>query len=274
MPDHVKDKVVIVTGAAKGFGRLVCEKASSRGARVVALDIDSAGLAGVEAGGSAALTIVTDVTSLGGMKAAALRAVETFGAVDVIVNNAGVMPLAFYSDHAAAAEAWSRCIDVNIKGTLHGIIAVYDQMITQGRGQVINLSSIYGNFPVAGAAVYGASKAAVNFLSDALRVESQGRIKVTTIRPTGVPATNLGSGIINPGAIVGILAQNTQSYVAAMQTLQTANLDDGRKDPESIGYLALAPEFIADAIITAIDQPWGVSLSDITVRAAGDQYIL
>jgi NADP-dependent 3-hydroxy acid dehydrogenase YdfG len=274
MPDHIKDKVIIVTGAAKGFGRLVCEKASARGAKVVALDIDAPGLAAVEAAGAAALTMKTDVTSLESMKAAASAAVGKFGAIDVIVNNAGVMPLAFYSDHAKAAEAWSRCIDINIKGVLNGIIAVHDQMIAQGRGHVINLSSIYGNFPVAGAAVYGASKAAVNFLSDALRVESQGRIKVTTIRPTGVPATSLGTGIVNPAAVVGILAQNTQSYISAMQTLQTANMDDGRKDPESIAYLALAPEFIADAILSAIDQPWGVSLSDITVRAAGDQYIL
>jgi NADP-dependent 3-hydroxy acid dehydrogenase YdfG len=118
--------------------------------------------------------------------------------------------------------------------------------------------------------VYGATKAAVNFLSDALRVESQGRIKVTTIRPTGVPATSLGAGIVNPGAIVGILAQNTPGYVAALQAQGNA---EGR-DPESIRYLALEPRYIAEAILHAIDQPWGVSLSDITVRAAGDQYIL
>jgi NADP-dependent 3-hydroxy acid dehydrogenase YdfG len=274
MADHVRDKVVIVTGAAKGFGRLVCEKASARGAKVVGLDIDAAGLATVEAANGATMTLKTDVTSPESMRDAAARTVAAFGAIDVIVNNAGIMPLAFYSDHAKAADAWSRCIDINIKGVLNGIMAVHDQMIAQGRGHVINISSIYGNFPVAGAAVYGASKAAVNFLSDALRVESQGRIKVTTIRPTGVPATNLGTGIVNPGAIVGILAQNTQSYVAAMQTLATANMDDGRKSPDSIAYLALAPEFIADAILHAIDQPWGVSLSDITVRASGDQYIL
>jgi NADP-dependent 3-hydroxy acid dehydrogenase YdfG len=266
MVDDVEGKVVVVTGAAKGFGRLVCEQATARGAKVLAVDIDGAGLA--EA--AAAATVTADVTDLDSLKAAAATAMERFGAIDVMVNNAGIMPLAFYADHAAAAQAWSRCIDINIKGVLNGIIAVHDQMIAQGRGHVINLSSIYGNFPVAGAAVYGATKAAVNFLSDALRAESQGKIKVTTIRPTGVPGTNLSSAIVNPGAIVGILGQNTAGYLAALQAEGAA---EGR-DPESIRYLALEPQYIADAIIHAIDQPWGVSLSDITVRAAGDQYIL
>jgi NADP-dependent 3-hydroxy acid dehydrogenase YdfG len=274
MSDHVHGKVVIVTGAAGGFGRLVCAKASARGAKVVALDIDERGLAAVAEAGEAAATMKADVTSLEDLQAAASMAVGRFGAIDVIVNNAGVMPLAFYADHAKAAQAWSRCIDINIKGVLNGVMAVHDQMLAQGRGHVINIASIYGNFPVAGAAVYGATKAAVNFLSHALSVESRGRIKVTTIRPTGVPGTNLGSGIINPGAIVGILAQNTQSYLAEMQSLQGVNEADDRADPESIRYLALAPEYIADAILTAIDQPWGVSLSDITVRASGDGYVL
>ncbi|HWA60574.1 MAG TPA: SDR family NAD(P)-dependent oxidoreductase [Caulobacteraceae bacterium] len=270
MSDHVAGKAIIVTGAAKGFGRLVCEMATARGARVLALDVDAAGLADLAAAGAAAATRIADVTDLSSLKAAAAEAVQRFGAIDVMVNNAGVMPLAFYADHAAATEAWSRCIDINIKGVLNGIVAVHDQMIAQGRGHVINLSSIYGNFPVAGAGVYGATKAAVNFLSDALRAESQGRIKVTTIRPTGVPGTNLGSGIVNPGAIVGILGQNAPGYLGALQGEGNAE----GKDPESIRYLALEPRYIAEAILHAIDQPWGVTLSDITVRAAGDQYIL
>ena len=129
------------------------------------------------------------------MRALADRAVAEFGSIDVMVNNAGTMPLALYADHAQAAEAWDRCIDVNFKGVLHGIMAVYDAMIEQGRGHIINLSSIYGNYPVSGAAVYGATKAAVNVLSESLRQETQGRIKVTTIRPTGVPGTGLGLAI-------------------------------------------------------------------------------
>ena len=81
----------------------------------------------------------------------------------------------------------------------------------------MNLSSIYGNFPVSGAGVYGASKATVNFLSESLRVESQGKIKVTTVKPTGVPGTGLGQGIINQEAIIGILGQNNRFVSAMMQ---------------------------------------------------------
>ncbi len=90
-----------------------------------------------------------------------------------MINNAGIMPLAFFSDHAEAHAAWLRCIDINIKGVLNGQVAAYDTMIEQGRGHIVNVSSIYGNFPVTGAAVYGATKAAVNFLSESLRVEAR-----------------------------------------------------------------------------------------------------
>ena len=191
-----------------------------------------------------------------------------------MINNAGVMPLAFYADHAKAAEAWSRCIDINIKGVLNGIMAVHDQMIAQGRGHIINLSSIYGNFPVAGAGVYGATKAAVNFLSESLRVESQGKIKVTVIKPTGVPATGLGAGIINPAAPIGILGQNAASYMATMGALASAGPGAAEADPDNVAYAALTPDYIAEAVIHAINQPWGVSLGDITIRASGDGYIL
>jgi NADP-dependent 3-hydroxy acid dehydrogenase YdfG len=200
--------------------------------------------------------------------------VEQFGRVDVMVNNAGVMPLAFYADHGEALGAWHRCIDINIKGVLNGTVAVYDQMIEQGRGHIVNLSSIYGNFPVVGAAVYGATKAAVNFLSEALRVESQGRIKVTIVKPTGVPGTNLGAAIINPEAIVGILGQNAAAYMQLAQADARGELSAVQTDPERIEYFALEPAYLADQIVYAINQPWGVSVGDITIRASGDGYIL
>ncbi len=203
MSNHVKDKVIIVTGAASGFGRLVSEKTANLGAKVVCADINAAQLdavtSAIVAAGGASEAVVTDVTQLEQMNALAQRAVQRFGRIDVLVNNAGVMPLAFYADHAQASAAWSRCIDINIKGVLNGIIAVHDVMIAQGRGHIVNLSSIYGNFPVVGAGVYGASKAAVNFLSESLRMESQGKIKVTIVKPTGVPGTGLGNGHRQPG---------------------------------------------------------------------------
>lgn len=277
MGEHIRERVILVTGAGGGFGRRICEQAADQGARVVCTDVDEAGLtetaAAILAAGGQVLHRRADVTMLADLQAAVAAGVREFGRIDVMVNNAGVMPLAFWRDHAEAADAWSRCIDINIKGVLNGIMAVHDQMIAQGRGQVINISSIYGNFPVAGAGVYGATKAAVNFLSEALRVESQGAIKVTTIRPTGVPGTNLGAGVINPEAIVGILGQNAPAYLEALRRLANSPAE-GPASADSIAYLALAPDFIADAVIHAIDQPWGVLVSDITVRASGDQYIL
>jgi len=154
------------------------------------------------------------------------------------------------------------------------MVAVHDQMIAQGRGHVINVSSIYGNFPVVGAGVYGATKAAVNVLSESLRAESRGRIKVTTIKPTGVPATGLSASVINPAASVGILGQNAPEFMAMVADMQAGTFPAERLDPQNIDYASLAPEHIADAVIHAINQPWGVSLGEITVRAAGDHFIL
>lgn len=278
MPNHLEDKVIVITGAAGGFGRLVAQKTAARGARVVAADINEAELAitceSIAEQGGRAEPVRTDVTQLADMRALASRAVECFGAIDVMVNNAGVMPLAFYADHAEASEAWDRCIDINFKGVLHGITAVHDQMIEQGHGHVVNISSIYGNYPVAGAAVYGATKAAVNVLSEALRQESMGRIKVTTIRPTGVPMTGLGAGVINGAAVGGILGKHEASFMQTIGQLLGENPPPELTDPDSMGYFALSPDLLADQIVFAIDQPWGVSISDLTVRASGDTYMI
>ncbi|MGB2329341.1 MAG: SDR family oxidoreductase, partial [Pseudomonadales bacterium] len=190
------------------------------------------------------------------------------------VNNAGIMPLAFYRDHAEAGEAWARCIDVNIKGVLNGIIAVHDQMISAGRGHVVNLSSIYGNAAVAGSAVYGATKAAVNQLSESLRLESQGKIKVTVVKPTGVPGTGLGGGVINPSAIAGILGANYEGYMGTMGQIAAGSADPALVSKDTIEYAALDPELLVEQMLHAMDQPWGVVISEITVRAANDRYVI
>jgi NADP-dependent 3-hydroxy acid dehydrogenase YdfG len=278
MKNHLEGRVIIITGAAGGFGRLVALKTAGLGACVVASDVNEAELEAtvkaVAGAGGSVLAVRADVSDRSEMAALASRAVEHFGAVDVILNNAGVMPLALYADHAAAAEAWDRCIDINLKGVLHGICAVHDQMIAQGRGHVVNVSSIYGNYPVAGAAVYGATKAAVNYLSESLRQESQGRIKVTTIRPTGVPTTGLGAGVINPTAVGGILGAGEAEFMENLGKLFSDAPPAELADPERIGYFALSPELLADQIVYAINQPWGVSISDLTVRASGDSYTI
>ena len=278
MTDHVSGKSIVITGAGGGFGRLVALKAAARGAMVTLGDIDLAAAEAaaeeVRAAGGQAQAVQVDVRQLAEVKALVARAVEAFGRIDVMINNAGIMPLAFISDHEAAYGAWERCIDINIKGVLNGMVAAHDPMIAQGRGHVINLSSIYGNFPVIGAAVYGASKTAVNFLSESFRVETRGKIKVTIVKPTGVPATGLSASVINPAASVGILGQNTPDFMAMVEGMQSGNFPAERLDPANIDYASLAPEHIADAVIHAIDQPWGVSIGDITGRAAGDHFIL
>ena len=276
--DHVKDKVVVVTGAGGGFGGRVSRKAAARGARLVCADRDAATVQAtvdaITAQGGDAIAVPTDVTSIADMQALAAAAVARYGRIDVMINNAGVMPLAFFADHAAALSAWHACIDINFKGVLNGMVAVHDQMIAQGRGHVINVSSIYGNFPVAGAAVYGATKAAVNVLSESLRVESRGRIKVTTVKPTGVPETGLAGGVVNRAAVVGIVGQNLSEFVQARTDFVEGRLESAATDPEQPGCLFLPAQYIADAILHVIDQPWGVSVSEVTVRATGDHFLL
>ena len=276
--NHLDGKVIVITGAGSGFGQLVSEKAAAMGASIVASDVNQEALdavvAGIKADGGAAIAVAADVTDRAQMQVLAEDAVAEFGAIDVMLNNAGIMPLAFYADHKNAADAWEKCIDINFKGVLNGITAVYDQMISQGRGHVINISSIYGNYPTAGGGVYGATKAAVVFLSESLRIESQGKIKVTTVRPTGVPATNLGTGIVNPAAVSGLLGVNTMDYMSKFEAAAAGQMPANMLDRNEIEYFALEPDLLAEQIIHAMNQPWGVTISDITVRASGDGYVI
>ena len=278
MTNHIAGKSIVITGAGGGFGRLVAQKAAALGARITCADIDLAAaeatVAAVSSAGGTAIAVQTDVRDLAAMKALVAQAIAVHGGIDVMINNAGIMPLAFFSDHEAAYPAWERCIDINIKGVLNGMVAAYDPMMAAGRGQIVNLSSIYGNFPVIGAAVYGASKAAVNFLSESLRVESRGKIKVTTIKPTGVPTTGLSGTVINPAAGIGIVAHNMPDFMDMVGQMGAGTFPAERLSPDAMDYASLAPEHIADAIIHVINQPLGVSISEMTVRAAGDHFVL
>lgn len=170
MSQYLQDKVTIVTGAGSGFGRIISQKCAAGGARMVGVDIDEDGLketvASIETAGGTAVGQKADVSSSDDMEAAAKLAIDNYGTIDVIVNNAGIMPLAFFSDHAAALKKWHLAIDVNIKGVVNGIAAVYDTMMSQGRGQVVNIASIYGNAGTQGSGVYSATKAAVEILSN------------------------------------------------------------------------------------------------------------
>ena len=277
MSHYLKDKVVIVTGAGSGFGKLISEKCAAGGAKVVGVDVNGESLnevfEGIGAAGLEGTAHIADVTDMAQVKAAARHAVETFGAIDVLVNNAGVMPLAYFADHERAWERWHKAIDINIKGVVNGISAVYDQMIQQGRGQVVNISSIYGNGGIEGSGVYSATKAAVTALSDSLRVEAQGKIKVTTIKPTGVFGTNLASWVVNETAIMGLVGQKGLKFIENMGNLQNGSLRPEQMDVDSVAYWLITPDDLANAVVHVIDQPWGINLSDVTVRASGENYV-
>jgi NADP-dependent 3-hydroxy acid dehydrogenase YdfG len=274
---YVKDKVIIVTGAASGFGKLISEKCAAGGAKVVGVDVSVEGLnevfEGIRAAGFEGTAHVADVTDMAQVQAAGQHAVDTYGRIDVIVNNAGVMPLAFFADHERAWEKWHKAIDINIKGVVNGISAVYDTMIKQGRGQVINISSIYGNAGTEGSGVYSATKAAVDVISDSLRVETQGRIKVTTVKPTGVLGTNLAGGVVNEAAVIGLVGQKGAQFLENAGNLQTGALRPEQTDVDSVEYWLITPDDLANAVVHVIDQPWGINISDVTIRASGENYV-
>jgi NADP-dependent 3-hydroxy acid dehydrogenase YdfG len=277
MSRYLQDKVIIVTGAASGFGKLISEKCAAGGAKVIGVDVSVDALnevvEAIRAAGHDETSRVADVADMAQMQAAVRHAVDTYGRVDVLVNNAGVMPLAYFADHALAWEKWHKAIDINIKGVVNGISAVYDTMIEQGRGQVVNISSIYGNAGTEGSGVYSATKAAVDALSDSLRVEAQGKIKVTTVKPTGVLGTHLGAGVVNQMAITGILGHKSAQFFENAINAQNGALRPEQLDVDSIGYWLINPDDLTDAVVHVIDQPWGINISDVTVRASGENYV-
>ena len=277
MTNYIDGKVIVITGAGSGFGKIIAQMTAELGARVVGVDINEAGLRdvvdGIRAKGQTAEYQVADVSDKAQMDSVAALAVEKFGRIDVMLNNAGIMPLAYFADHKEAWKGWDKAIDVNIKGVVNGIAAVYDQMIAQGEGQVVNISSIYGNYGIPGSAVYSATKAAVKVISDSLRAETKGKIKVTTVKPTGVPGTNLASAVVNDKAITGITAHRQADFAANSEKFAGGTMEVEQLDRDSVKYWAVSPEELAENVVYVINQPWGVSISDITVRASGEDYV-
>ena len=273
--NYVEGKVIIITGASSGFGKLTAKRAAEMGGKIVLAARSEEKLketvAEIKAAGGEASYIVTDVTKKDDVFAMAKFAVDTYGRIDVLVNNAGTMPLAFFSEHEQALDKWEQCIDISIKGTIFGISAVYDQMIKQGQGQVINVSSIYANFPVAGAGVYQVAKMGVQYLAESLRSECQGKIKVTTIKPTGFMKTNLSSSVVDQMAMMPAVAGPLEIL---SNWVEEAPLRPDFHDINSMTYNDPDPQVLADNIIYAINQPWGVSIGDLTVRASGESFVI
>ena len=272
--NYVKDKVVIITGAAGGFGLLTAKRIAQLGGKPVLADVKEGKLkeavAEINAAGGEAAYVVTDVSKRADVFAMVKFTVDTYGRVDVLVNNAGIMPLGFFAQHEKALDKWEECIDVSIKGTLFGICAVYDQMVAQGRGQVINVSSIYSNYPIAGAGVYQVAKMGVQYLADSLRSECQGKIKVSTVKPTGFTQTGLMATVIDPMAGGDIISDP----IAMGEQYENMAARPDYHDINSMTYCNPDPQILADNIVYLIDQPWGVNVSDITVRASGDLFAL
>lgn len=273
--NYVEGKVIIITGASSGFGKLTAKRAAEMGGKIVLAARSEEKLketvAEIKAAGGEASYIVTDVAKKDDVFAMAKFAVDTYGRIDVLINNAGTMPLAFFSEHEQALDKWEQCIDISIKGTIFGISAVYDQMIKQGQGQVINVSSIYANFPVAGAGVYQVAKMGVQYLAESLRSECQGKIKVTTIKPTGFMKTNLSSSVVDQMAMMPAVAGPLEIL---SNWVEEAPLRPDFHDINSMTYNDPDPQVLADNIIYAINQPWGVSIGDLTVRASGESFVI
>lgn len=279
MDNYIQGKVIVITGSASGFGMLTAQMAAEMGGRIICADINEENLKKVVAGicekGGSAAYIVCDVTDKEQVDLMARFAVDTYGRIDVLINNAGIMPLAYFADHEKAWKSWDKCIDINLKGTIYGISAVYDQMIKQGEGQIINISSIFGNAPVVGSGVYQATKAGVRYLSESLRQESQGKIKVTTISPTGTAGTNLSSAIVNFDALKGVYGRNFEVAMGQDAALSSGEGENKNlTDPNSISYMRMDAVNLTKNIIYCINQPMGVSISEITVRASGEAFII
>ncbi|KPQ28673.1 SDR family oxidoreductase [Halomonas sp. HL-93] len=232
-------KVVLLTGASSGIGEATARWLAGQGHRLIIgarrTDRLEALTKTLRAEGGTVDYRALDVTNLEDMQAFADFAINLYGRIDVIINNAGIMPLSPLA--SLKVDEWNRMIDVNIRGVLNGIAATLPILQAQESGQVINVSSIGGFTVVPTAAVYCATKYAVRAISDGLRQETD-NIRVSCVYP-GVVESELANTITDPEA------------AEAMVTYR---------------QIALKPEAIASAIAHAINQPDDVDTSDIVVR--------
>ncbi|MEW9310540.1 SDR family oxidoreductase [Labrys neptuniae] len=235
----IAGKVVAITGASSGIGEASARVLAAAGARVVIgarrTDRLESLAAAITAAGGEVRVRPLDVTSQAEVVAFAGFARQAFGRLDVMVNNAGVMPLSPLA--ALRVAEWDRMIDVNIKGVLYGIAAALPIMEEQGNGQIVNVSSIGGHHVSPTAAVYCATKFAVRAISDGLRQETD-RIRVTVISP-GTTTSELADSIGDPTA---------------------------REAMEAFRAVTISPEAVAAALAYAIGQPDDVDVSEIVVR--------
>lgn len=236
---NIQNKVVLITGASSGIGEAAARLIASKGAHVVlgarrTERLDQL-VSEIQAAGGSASARALDVTDLQSMQAFVTFAKAQHGKVDVIINNAGVMPLSSLA--SLKVNEWNQMLDVNVRGVLHGIAAVLPDMQAQGYGQVINISSIGGLAVSPTAAVYCATKFAVRAISDGLRQETD-KIRVT---------------VVCPGVVESELAD-------------TISDEEAREAMKAFRRVALNADAIARALAYAIEQPDDVDVSEIVVR--------
>jgi NADP-dependent 3-hydroxy acid dehydrogenase YdfG len=237
----INEKVVILTGASSGIGEATAKELASRGAKLVLAARREERLRSlrkaIEGEGGDAVYKVTDVTSRGQMQELAQYALDQYGKIDVMVNNAGLMPNSFL--HMLKVDEWDRMVDVNIKGVLYGIAAVLPHMRERKDGHVINVSSVAGHVTSPGSAVYSGTKFAVRAITEGLRKEES--------------PNNIRTTIISPGAV-------------ATELPNTITDEDLKAKFEDLYDIAIESEDIARAICYAVEEPDSVSINEILVR--------
>ncbi|MDZ8069986.1 MAG: SDR family oxidoreductase [Nostoc sp. DedQUE08] len=237
---EIQNKVVIITGASSGLGEATAKRLAASGAKLMLAarreDRLKDLVGAIAKSGGTATYQVTDVADSAQVEALAKETLSTYSRIDVLINNAGLMPLSALDQ--VKVDEWERMIDINIKGVLYGIAAVLPIMRQQKSGHVINLSSVAGHKVFPGAAVYCATKYAVRAISEGLRLESNGEIRSTNISP-GAVATELGNTITDKDAAAGI---------------------------NHLYEIAIDADAIARVIAYAIEQPSDVDVNEIIIR--------
>jgi NADP-dependent 3-hydroxy acid dehydrogenase YdfG len=241
MSNNISGKVVVITGASSGLGESTARHLSSLGARVVLgarrKDKLDALVADLVSAGGEAVAYQTDVTSQTEVNALIQGALNTFGRIDVLVNNAGLMANAPLSE--GRVDEWDRMIDINIKGLLYGIAAALPVFQEQNSGHFINIGSVAGMKVFSpGGTVYSGTKFAVRAISEGLRHEVGGSIRTTTIEP----------GAVDSELKFGSSHQQTSDFVV-----------DFYKQ-------AIPAASVARAIAFAIEQPADVDINEIVLR--------
>jgi len=240
MTENIAGKVIVITGASSGLGEATARHLAAAGAKVVlgARRIDRLKVLADELKLGENSAIQTDVTNSSQVKALVDAAVATHGRIDVLLNNAGLMPHSPLE--RLKIEDWDRTIDVNIKGVLYGIAAALPHMIRQKSGHVINVSSVAGHKVGPAGAVYSATKHAVRVLSEGLRQEVKPHNIRTTIISPGAVQTELPQSVTEAD-----IAKNIQDYYAAY---------------------AIPADSFARMVAFAIGQPQEVDVNEILFR--------